>query len=576
MIKRRLLLNGKITMELRRKIVKTLTSKAQGMFRWVAMSLETLQQIKFRPDFERDLGKLPSKLSDLYGIIHDQIDRSRQYERSAAMKTLKWLLCAQRLLSVKELAAAIPLLDEDTANSDSIVLADADEVTIDSSSDSEEQNELTSTWVTSPQDDIIRLCRNLVVLDTEQNVFRFAHQSVREYLLSRAEYTFVEQHASAAERCLDVYLAQAHPGFAESNEIVQNDIFKPYAMICWPIHYKYAEDLEAHELREKISRFMMQGSSTAPAYLQWVLDIKAQYRDAGSDRLMAGEINGSLGLGWADSLGTRLLIAAGERDPPNFLCAVCAFGFHILIKDFEPASIDWNQPLSRDREDSVEPYSSRTLLSIAAGEGHYQLVQLLLARGANINAPSKNGTALYTASYNGHASIVRMLLSNGANIDAKNLNDGCTALHSAAEKGHYSTVQMLLENGADINAQNEFHGTALHAASAQGHDSTVRMLLEKGADVNAQGRYHGTALHAASAGGHDSTVQLLLDHGVDINVQGGVYGTALHAAAAEGHDSIVSLLLEKGANIESPNKEGSIALHAAAARGYTSTVQMLL
>jgi len=69
-----LLLDGRISKPLREKIIETLTTQAQGMFRWVAMSLEYLQQIKFEPDFKQALGQLPTKLSDLYDSIHLQIE----------------------------------------------------------------------------------------------------------------------------------------------------------------------------------------------------------------------------------------------------------------------------------------------------------------------------------------------------------------------------------------------------------------------------------------------------------------------------------------------------------------------
>ena len=156
------------------------------MFRWVEMSLEALSRIKYAADFKARLGQLPAKLSGLYQIIYDQIDETETYGRDVAIKTLKWLLCAQRLLSIEELLAAVYV------------------VGIDSASDSDSGDE--SEQAGYPENDILRLCRNFVVLDSEQKTFRFAHQSVRDNLLGMSEYSSVEQHALAIERCLDVYL----------------------------------------------------------------------------------------------------------------------------------------------------------------------------------------------------------------------------------------------------------------------------------------------------------------------------------------------------------------------------------
>ncbi|KAG7007741.1 hypothetical protein G7Y79_00008g023790 [Physcia stellaris] len=216
LISKKLLLDGRIHKKLRKRIIETLKSGAQGMFRWVAMSLETLQQIKSKQEFEDRLGRLPSKLSGLYDIIHSEIIRS-EYGRVAATKTLKWLLCAQRLLTVEELAAAIQLpydeaMDSSSASDDSEKTDDeTNDQAIDSSSSSDDSNQKgieTETWI---EDNIIRLCRNLVVVDSERKVFRFAHQSVREYLLTRKEYTDKEQHTLVVERCFEIYEVETSP-----------------------------------------------------------------------------------------------------------------------------------------------------------------------------------------------------------------------------------------------------------------------------------------------------------------------------------------------------------------------------
>ena len=56
--------------------------------------------------------------------------------------------------------------------------------------------------------DVLSLCCNLVVLDGEQDVFRFAHLSVREYLEGRTEYSLLSSHRLALERCLKVVTSE--------------------------------------------------------------------------------------------------------------------------------------------------------------------------------------------------------------------------------------------------------------------------------------------------------------------------------------------------------------------------------
>lgn len=211
LISKRLFLDGKVTKNLKVRILETLINGAQGMFRWVEMSLEALSRIKYTPDFRKVLGQLPNKLSGLYDIIYTHIDHAETYGRHVAIETLTRLLCAQRLLSVEERLAAVHAVDAGA-------LSDSDE-----EDDSGERGSL--------EDDVLRLCRNLVMIDSKKRAFRFAHQSVREYLLGRSGYEVMRQHALATERCLDVYLTEPLPNSRVSRSVQQNDILRNYAGI---------------------------------------------------------------------------------------------------------------------------------------------------------------------------------------------------------------------------------------------------------------------------------------------------------------------------------------------------------
>jgi ankyrin repeat protein len=107
--------------------------------------------------------------------------------------------------------------------------------------------------------------------------------------------------------------------------------------------------------------------------------------------------------------------------------------------------------------------------------------ELLRVRTADLMV----GNALHAAAVGGRESVVQLLLEKGADVNAQGGQYG-NALHAAVVGGHKGIVKLLIEKGADVNARGPY-GTPLQAASFRGHEELVRLLLEKGADPNLPG-----------------------------------------------------------------------------------------
>ena len=188
-----------------------------------------------------------------------------------------------------------------------------------------------------------------------------------------------------------------------------------------------------------------------------------------------------------------------------------------------------------------------TPLYCASSAGIKEVVQLLIVKGANVNAQDgKYGHSLQAAVYKGHKEIAKLLIVNGANVNAKG-GEYSNALQAAALGGHQAIVELLIANGANVNAEGGDYGNALQAAAYRGHQAIVELLIANGANVNAEGGDYGNALQAAASGGHQALVELLIAKGANVNAQGGPYGNALLAAKLYGRMNIVELLSEKGA-----------------------------
>src|SRR5215475_678312 len=151
-----------------------------------------------------------------------------------------------------------------------------------------------------------------------------------------------------------------------------------------------------------------------------------------------------------------------------------------------------------------------TALHHAAGYGPVGNLQLLIDKGADVNAKNRRGsTPLHWAIHD--EAKVRLLLSKGANVNAKQAQ-GRAPLYLAAMLGKsVPTMRLLFTRGADPNLASANGQTPLMMAAARGDVEGMRLLIERGADVNSKNGAGETSLMAACASGNARAVQLLID-----------------------------------------------------------------
>ena len=218
------------------------------------------------------------------------------------------------------------------------------------------------------------------------------------------------------------------------------------------------------------------------------------------------------------------------------------------------------------RVDGIVHDGNDSALRTASANGRADVVEVLLAHGADVNALNFVGyarrTALLDASTNGHLAVVEVLLAHGANVN----DDHGVALRSASLGGHLAVVEVLLAHGADVHAYND---RALRNASAMGRVAVVEVLLAHGANVHAD---NDEALRSASENGHPAVVEVLLAHGADVH-GGDLWGrSAIVYASANGHTAVVEALLAHGADVHASD---DAALKNASKHGHTAVVELL-
>jgi ankyrin repeat protein len=86
--------------------------------------------------------------------------------------------------------------------------------------------------------------------------------------------------------------------------------------------------------------------------------------------------------------------------------------------------------------------------------------------------------AFYIAARNGHVDVAQFLLEKGANVNCRGYF-GAPGLHWAAINGHKEMVEFLIAHGADIHLRDEkFNSTPLGWA-LEGHQREVAALLQQ-------------------------------------------------------------------------------------------------
>jgi hypothetical protein len=160
-----------------------------------------------------------------------------------------------------------------------------------------------------------------------------------------------------------------------------------------------------------------------------------------------------------------------------------------------------------------------TPLHLAAAGDDPKIVALILQNGGDVNARDALGrTPLHTAIDLREASagdprvaveIAQILIGRGADLNA--VADVGTALHAAARRRSPELVDLLLKNGADPEIQTRDAGTPLHTAVATGDPETVEILLMKGVRVNTANSQGYRPLDLA--GDYHELRRLLRQHG---------------------------------------------------------------
>ncbi|KAK6537092.1 hypothetical protein TWF694_011292 [Orbilia ellipsospora] len=564
-------------------IESELLQKAAGVFMWIVLVVEMLNQAYDNGNIHAAQRKLREVPSDLDEVFHILLGKDNP-DKSHSILMLLLLLFAKERLRPEEFYYA--------------VLSGSDPKSLGRRESSIVTDQIIERFITSGSRGLIEV-RNVGHTKSVQ----FIHETVNDFLLRNKRLQTLDSELSphiakiAHQRIVSCCLAYIEMGVRtigppqKSSSKMREYFDANYPFLRYAVQYifDHAEQASCVGVGQEGFLQYLQHNPKVFQLLKAAHNICAC--DITEEGMYESEEPGLLYI-----LSVRRcpkLVRILLRDPSIDINA--RGGYHVTALQAAVAATTY-------REDTSE-----------------EIIQVLLDAGADVdgsgglffNALQAAVAPQYWAgkhrNYHKTAAIASMLIGAGADVNTRGGFFG-NALQAAAAAaagavdwpvgfGDISEViQVLLDAGADVNAQGGEYGSVLQAAAASRvcdrfcyHDGepsvekVIKMLLDAGANVNMQGGFYGNALQAAAASAaHEGMfsepealcgiVEMLLKAGANVNAQGGFYGNALQAAVAHTDRfappiKTITMLLEAGADVNAQGGYYKNAVDAAFTTG---------
>ena len=242
----------------------------------------------------------------------------------------------------------------------------------------------------------------------------------------------------------------------------------------------------------------------------------------------------------------------GKREHEKLWAAVEVNNYHAA-----ELYLDFNEINENSLYDSL----GQSILHLAAGLGHAELMMLLIER-TGVKPDIVNNclaTPLHLACRNNRVSVVKFLI--GCGVDA-NLQDeyGQTCTLVCCIHGHNEILSMLIEASnsghlaepIEIDLPNHQGLTPLNCAAIRGDFSLVKNLVDNAnANVDFTSPKGCTPLIYAGRGGFCDIVEFLLKHKASPLKQDNTGGTVFHHTIEKGHIAVLEAMTRAGVDVYS-------------------------
>ncbi len=199
----------------------------------------------------------------------------------------------------------------------------------------------------------------------------------------------------------------------------------------------------------------------------------------------------------------------------------------VIIPDKDTADVVVQEA---EPEEASETFTEATLsrkITDAVDSGVVSRVLKLIEQGEPLDGKDRAGqTMLLKAAWNGDEEMLDALLALGANVNLSS-NDGRTPLFSATVSGNLRLVEKLVELGASVNTKTKRGKTPLMVSAWSNYPDIALYLLEQGAQPD-----------LIDANGRNALFYALWDRNIDVVRTLIQYGARLDQVDTEGHSAV--------------------------------------
>lgn len=488
--------------DLKRHIIESIVSKADGMFLLAGLQTESLgDQISVR-GVRLALERLPTDIFTMYDQTFKRIREQSTEKAELGLKVFSIIFGATRPLEVDELRHALAIQPGDT------------DLDVEASVDVETLLGVTAGLVITHLD---KYCK--------QKVFRLVHYTLQEYLQISQKRLLPNLELDMARTCL-AYLCLGEFGNGQSatygllHKRTDDFCFFNYAADHWAIHLRGVQ----MELMDQSLAFVQDSKKTS-AWLQAFEDLHDYHAGLSSKEdvpldpvFLAAHFHLS-------ELFTRLTLSRNinTRNKRRETPLIRAVDVHTWQKGGKPTyhSFQGFKGLQNDEEAASLPFLD--------ADQH---------------------------------TMVQMLLDRNADIEAKD-NLGKTAICHAVTQNKIGILSLLLDRGADVDAGFSSGDSPLQVATKFGCEDIVLLLLDRGADVNVLTKKGESLIDIAVNHPISTILTYLIDHGLPFDIADEFGVTPLMVAAGNGRLETLTTLIERGACRDITDPKGKSLLHLA-------------